>query len=146
MSLRVLSIQRGPTGPVTDTITLAHDGRRLRRKLLTTDAGADVLIDLPETTTLCDGDALVLGGGRLVRVIAASERLYEIKGDLIRLAWHLGNRHLPAEVRGDTILIARDKVIYAMLIGLGATIRDIEGPFSPMEGAYHGHSHALLNR
>jgi urease accessory protein len=146
MSVRVVSVRRKPDQPSTETLTLAHDARRLRRRLLTTDAGTGVMVDFPETTTLNDGDALELDDGRSVRVIAASEKLYEISGNLTQLAWHLGNRHLPAEIRSDAILIARDPVIYGMLIGLGATVRDVEGPFSPIEGAYHAHGHALLNR
>ena len=95
---------------------------------------------------LADGDLLVLEGGGHIRIAATEEQLYEILPrnglHLIELAWHLGNRHLPAEIREDRILILRDPVIRAMLEGLGATVSGVTSPFQPMRGAYHGgHGH-----
>lgn len=136
-----------------DLVTLAHDERRVRRKLLTLVHGDEVLVDFPAPVTLGDRAALVLDDGRLVEVIAAEEQLYEITatdaGHLARLAWHLGNRHLPAQIEEGRILIRRDHVIGDMLLGLGATVADVSEPFFPEHGAYHGHgdhTHALLNR
>jgi urease accessory protein len=140
-----------------DLITLAHDERRLRRKLLTLVHGDEVLVDLPQTVSFESGDVLVLEDGRLAEIIAAEEDLYDVRGrdalHLMQLCWHLGNRHLPAEIEhegnGDSahILIKRDHVIRDMLLGLGATVTEISAPFSPMHGAYHhDHGHALLNR
>jgi urease accessory protein len=136
-----------------DIVTLAHDERRLRRKRLTLVHGDDVLVDFPDPVTLDDHGALVLDDGRLVEVIAAEEHLYEIvakdAAHLVRLAWHLGNRHLPAQLEPHRILIKRDHVIRDMLLGLGARVTDISEPFFPEPGAYqsHGdHNHALLNR
>lgn len=136
-----------------DLVTLAHDERRLRRRLLTLVHGDEVLVDLPATVTLDDRGALVLDDGRLVEVIAAEEQLYEIAArdgeHLVRLAWHLGNRHLPAQLEQGRILIRRDHVIRDMLTGLGARVTDISEPFFPEHGAYHGHAahdHALLHR
>lgn len=136
-------------------ITLAADERRLRRKALRLPTGEHVLIDFPATVTLADGDALHLSDGRFVGIKAAREPLYEITGrdraHLVRLAWHIGNRHLPAQLEDNRLFIRRDHVIGAMLIGLGATVKDVEATFSPEHGAYHGHSHgaddhALLYR
>jgi urease accessory protein len=86
-------------------------------------------------------------------VLAAEEQLHEIRANdaehLIRLAWHLGNRHLPAQLEQSRILIKRDHVIRDMLVRLGAQVTDISEPFFPEHGAYHSHgdqSHALLNR
>ena len=136
-----------------DLVTLAHDERRVRRKLLTLVHGDEVLVDFPDPVTLDDRSVLVLEDGRLVEVIAAEEMLYEIAGrdaeHLVRLAWHLGNRHLPAQLEQDRILIKRDHVIRDMLVGLGARVTDISEPFFPERGAYHSHGdhpHALLNR
>lgn len=136
-----------------DLVTLAHDERRLRRKLLTLVHGDEVLVDFPHPVTLEDHGALVLEDGRLVEVIAAEEKLYEVSArdrqHLIRLAWHLGNRHLPAQLEEHRILIKRDHVIRDMLLGLGAKVRDISEPFFPEHGAYHSHgehNHALLDR
>jgi urease accessory protein len=92
----------------------------------------------------------------MVDIQAAEEKLYEIRARDTRhfaeLAWHLGNRHLPAQISGTEdfagprILIARDEIIRTMLIGLGAEVREVSEPFSPVHGAYHNHNHALLNR
>ncbi len=130
------------------TIALAHDQRHLRRKLLHLDNDDVVMLDLKEAVMLADGDLLVLDTGDHVRIAAIAEPLYDIRPrdplHLIELAWHLGNRHLAAEIQLDRILILRDPVIKAMLEGLGATISEVTEPFQPMRGAYHGssgHSH-----
>jgi urease accessory protein len=95
------------------------------------------------------GDALVLEDGRLIEVVAAAEPLLEIRGSdphhLIRVAWHLGNRHLPTQIMPKALRIRRDHVIEAMVKGLGARVIEIEAPFDPEGGAYaggaHGHAH-----
>jgi urease accessory protein len=140
-------------GTACDSITLAHDERRLRRKVLALSQGGSVLVDFPQAVTLDDGGALVLEDGRLVEIVAASEALYRVTGrdaaHLVRLAWHLGNRHLPAQLAAGCILVRRDHVIRDMLAGLGAGIVDVEAAFFPEHGAYHAHGpdhHALLNR
>ncbi len=139
----------GPAEKTTlHTIALAHDQRHLRRKLLHLDNDDVVMLDLKEAVMLADGDLLVLDTGDHVRIAAVAEPLYDIRPrdplHLIELAWHLGNRHLAAEIQLDRILILRDPVIKAMLEGLGATIGEVTEPFQPMRGAYHGssgHSH-----
>lgn len=138
-----------------DIVTLQSDERRIRRKLLTLVHGDEVMVDLPQTVTLDHGSLLELEDGRLVEVIAAEELLYEVTapdaGHLLRLAWHIGNRHTPAQLEPDRILIKRDHVLKTMLEGLGATVANISEPFAPEHGAYHSHNHgdaghALLNR
>jgi urease accessory protein len=134
-----------------DSLTLAHDERRLRRKLLTLPSGEEILVDFPAPVTLGDGDLLELEDGRLVGIRAAEEEVYEIRGrdaaHIARLAWHIGNRHLPAQIEKARILIRRDRVVRDMLIGLGGTVTETVGHFSPEHGAYgHGHGtagHAL---
>ncbi|PPB80802.1 urease accessory protein [Albidovulum inexpectatum] len=127
-------------------ITLTHEERFLRRKVLTTEAGEQVLVDLPKAVSLRDGDALQLDDGRVVAIHAASEPLLELRGDLARLAWHIGNRHTPCQIEAGRLLIARDHVLRDMLAHLGATIREVTEPFEPESGAYghgrtHGHAH-----
>lgn len=137
-----------------DSLTLAHDERRLRRKLLKLPKGDEILLDFPEPVTLGHGDRLQLEDGRLVGVVAASEPVYEIRGrdaaHIARLAWHIGNRHLPAQIEKNRILIRRDRIIGDMLTGLGATITETVDHFSPEHGAYsHDHgagAHALSAR
>ena len=87
-------------------------------------------------------------------LVPAAEPLTEIRAAdtaaLVRLAWHLGNRHLPTQLDGDRLLIRRDHVIEAMLVGLGAAVAHVDAPFDPEGGAYghgeegrsgHGHGH-----
>jgi urease accessory protein len=128
------------------SVTLAYDDRHRRRMRLTTDAGEAFLLDLPRALSLDDGDGLQLDDGRWIAVRAAAESLIEVTGEpalLPRLAWHLGNRHLPARIEPHRILIHRDHVIAEMLSNLGATLRFIEAPFMPERGAYDdGHGHA----
>jgi urease accessory protein len=144
--LRATSVSHDRSQPAFARIVLAHDDRHIRRKVLVLETGARVLVDLPQATALADGDRLALEDGRHVEVIAANEELLEIRaGDgqqLTVLAWHIGNRHLPAQIEADRILIGRDHVIAEMLKGLGAQVADVVAPFTPERGAYSGHAHA----
>ena len=130
-----------------DAVTLDHDARFLRRKVLTTDAGAALLVDLAQTTSLDHGGVLVLEDGGEVSIIAAPEALVEVTGPhLLRLAWHIGNRHTPCQIEADRLFIKPDHVMVDMLTRLGAQVRDVVRPFTPEGGAYghgrtHGHDH-----
>ncbi|NDR55266.1 urease accessory protein UreE [Aliiruegeria sabulilitoris] len=144
---RAFEIRRGAGRQATDHVRLDYEARFLRRKRLETATGRVVLVDLPETVSFEDGDALVLEGGGLVGVFAEDEPLLAISGpDLARLAWHIGNRHTPCRIEEDRLLIRDDHVLAAMLKGLGAQVRHVTEPFSPEGGAYGhgrtlGHSH-----
>ncbi len=128
-----------------DLIVLEHDERQLRRRVLTLQHGDKVLADFPEPVFLKDRDCLVLDDGRLAEVIAADEPVLVIEGrdavHLTELAWHIGNRHLAAEITAEAIVILADHVIAAMLEGLGARVSTERQPFHPMRGAYSGHGH-----
>ena len=130
-----------------DTVTLDYDSRFLRRKRLTADGGLVFVVDLAETVSLNDGDALALEDGTMVAVAAAPEPLVAVTGaGLARLAWHIGNRHTPCEIAADRLVIRHDHVLEEMLRGLGATLERFDGPFRPEGGAYGhgrtmGHSH-----
>jgi urease accessory protein len=123
-----------------DTVVLDFEDRHRRRTAMKGVRGTEFLLDLPEAVMLRSGDALVLDDGRLVEVVAAPEPLAEVRiaepRDLARLAWHLGNRHLPIQILANRIRIRRDPVIEDMARGLGAKIALIEGPFDPEGGAY----------
>lgn len=127
------------------TLVLNAQDRHLRRKVLKISDDVSVLVDLPNAVMLAAGDGLELENGELVLISADDEPLMEVRAGgkltLTQLAWHIGNRHLPAQVEQDRILLERDHVIAAMLNGLGATTTDIVEPFLPLQGAYHGHSH-----
>lgn len=130
---------------VIDIITLDHGDRHRRRIMLNADGGTAFLLDLDKADVLEDGDAICLDSGWLVEVRAAAERLIEVSTpdslDLLTLAWHIGNRHVPAEISKEAIYIAYDHVLLDMLHGLGARTEIVERPFCPVRGAYHQHEH-----
>jgi urease accessory protein len=129
-----------------DTVVLDFDDRHRRRMAMTGTRGLEFLLDLENAVALRGGDALVLEDGRLIEVVAAPEPLIEIRGadplHLVRVAWHLGNRHLPTQIMAKGLRIRRDHVIEAMVKGLGARVIEIEAPFDPEGGAYAGGGHA----
>jgi urease accessory protein len=126
------------------SLTLDFEARHRRRFRLTADQGDDILLDLPQAVAMADGDGLQLEDGRWLKVLAAAEDIVEIRHkdalQLMRIAWHLGNRHLPTEIRGDVLCIRPDHVIENMLRGFGAEISKVQVAFQPEGGAY-GHSH-----
>ena len=141
------------TGAPADSVVLEFDERYRRRFVLTGVGGLAFLLDLPEAAMLRSGDALKLEDGRVVEVVAAPEPLAEIRAPdalaLMRVAWHLGNRHLAAELTPKALRIRRDPVIEDMARGLGARVVPVEAPFNPEGGAYvqaeahaHGAEHA----
>lgn len=141
------------------SVTLDREARYRRRIAMTTDRGQAFLLDLPEATYLANGDALELSDGVLVEVLAAPEDLLEVHAHdpaaLARIAWHIGNRHTPAEITPDAIYIKPDHVLAEMVEGLGAHVHRVRRPFEPEGGAYgskgplqsghhhggHGHAH-----
>lgn len=141
-STEILPHGTGGNHTPIDTVVLSHDQRHVRRKLLHMQRDDVVMLDLKEPVQLGHGDFLLTDTGDVVEVIAAVEELYEVtprdRLHLVELAWHLGNRHLPAEFEEGRILILRDHVIRDMLIGLGASVREVSEPFHPLRGAYHG--------
>lgn len=142
--LRAASTKSGGGTVPFDNVVLGHDERHLRRRVLMLQHGDEILVDLPAPVTLANGDRLVLDDGRHVEVIAAEEELLEItasgRASLAEIAWHLGNRHTPAQIEADRILVVRDHVLSDMLRGLGAKVREVREPFEPVRGAYHRHS------
>jgi urease accessory protein len=132
---------------VNDSVTLDHEHRHRRRIRLTSDGDLEFLLDLEKASGLDDGDALKLEDGRLIRVKAAPQQLLEIKAEnplrLLRIAWHIGNRHTPAEITADAIYIEEDHVLAEMVRGQGCSLMPVTRPFRPEGGAYdHGHEHA----
>ncbi len=128
-----------------DQVLIDFDRRHRRRILLHTERGNEVLLDLAQAVRLRHGDGLVLDQGGVVRVCAKPEALLEIHthepADMVRIAWHLGNRHLPVQLIGERIRIRADHVIADMVEGLGGHSDAIDAPFDPEPGAYGGHHH-----
>jgi len=144
------------SGDPADTVVLDFDERYRRRVVMTGVGGLEFLLDLREAAMLRGGDGLSLEDGRVVEVVAKPEPLAEIRAAdaaaLTRVAWHLGNRHLPTEILAKALRIRRDPVIEAMAEGVGARVIALEAPFNPEGGAYvkaeaggeshqHGHEH-----
>jgi urease accessory protein len=140
-----------PEAEIAGTVTLSYADRCKRRIQMTDDGGTGFLLSLQRAVRLSDGDGLQLDQGGFLRVVAGPEPLVEAKAQnarhLARLAWHIGNRHVAAEiVDGFRLRIVVDSVLEAMLHQLGAEVRRIEAPFSPEGGAYaqlgiHLHAH-----
>lgn len=132
-------------GLIEDEVVLDFDQRHRRRIVLKGTGGLEFLLDLPHALRLRHGDALLLEDGRRVRVKAAAEPLAEIRAPsaeaLVRIAWHLGNRHLPVMMKPDRLIIRRDHVIEDMAAGLGGSVVQIEDAFDPEGGAYSGGHH-----
>jgi urease accessory protein len=138
------------TAEPADTLILERDDRHRRRLVMRCVNKTVFLLNLPEAQVMKDGDALELEDGRLILVRAKAERLLEVTArdpaHLVRIAWHLGNRHLPTQLLADRLRIREDHVIEDMLVKLGAEVRHVADAFDPEGGAYglgavHGHDH-----
>lgn len=150
----ILPAGRWEQDQASTTFAADYEGRHRRRMVLQLATGEKALLDLEHARLLHDGDGLKLDDGRIVRVQAIPEELMEVTAHdalhLLRLAWHLGNRHLPAAIHTTCILVRRDHVIANMIAGLGGHVRMVDAPFDPETGAYsgrigghdHGHHHA----
>ena len=131
---------------------LSADQRRLQTAHLTGVNGTAIGVMLPEPVLLRIGDALELDDGSLVEVVVEPEPLIEVRGSdlthLARLAWHLGDRHVPVQIFANRLRMRPDAALEAVLKALGARVAVIEAPFDPEGGAYahrataHEHHHA----
>jgi urease accessory protein len=145
---KVLPDGTWPADKQVGTVTLAYIDRHRRRIVLADDTGLDFLLDLPDAVALGHGDGLALDDGGVIKVMAANEDVADIACtdpvQFARIAWHLGNRHLPMEVLDELRLrISWDHVIADMVDGLGAKATRVRAPFHPEGGAY-GHGHAPM--
>lgn len=127
------------------SITLEYEARHRRRLRLDLDNGEEVLLDLNKAVAMRGGDGLLMENGQWIKVIAAPEPVLKVsakdRGLFVRLAWHLGNRHVAADIRDETIIIKPDHVLKVMLERLGAMVEEISDPFQPEGGAYSEHNH-----
>ena len=136
-------IPRDDVTATTDYVVLDYDARHRRRFAMTSVGNVEFLLDLADAVVLREGDALALEDGRAIEIRAMAERLVVVTGTdaqhLARLAWHLGNRHVPTEVRSDCLRIRDDHVMVEMIRGLGGEMQFVTEPFQPEHGAYHEH-------
>jgi len=133
---------RWPDEAAIDTVTLPFIDRHRRRIRLVADSGTPFLLDLARAQHLAEGDGLELDNGSYIRVRAAAEPVIEIgaetANDLLRICWHIGNRHLPVQVLEGKLRIRADHVIASMVEGLGGQVTRTDAPFDPEIGAYAG--------
>jgi urease accessory protein len=134
--------------PVIDTVILDYAQRSAQKVTVTGTKGGTIEIDLHQPTRLRTDDLLVLEDGSLVEIVAAPEPLIEARASdlaaLARLAWHLGDRHVPVQVLPNRIRARRDDAIESLLASLGAKLTMIDAPFEPEGGAFalaQGHDH-----
>ena len=147
--LRAVEVLKRWTGPVVDEVVLDYEDRHRRRAMIQALQGTRFLLDLADVPDMRDGDGMRLSSGGIVSVRAAEEALIEIScadpHQLARLAWHIGNRHIAAEIRSLSIRIRADHVIADLAVRLGGYVRSLNAPFDPEGGAYsqgaaHGHA------
>ena len=127
-----------------ESVELTFDQRERSRVRVALASGEEIGIQLKVGTMLSHGDKLALDDGRIVEVIAADESLHEVHAasaaQLARIAYHVGNRHVPLQVESEYLLMLPDHVLRAMVEGLGGTVHEVRRGFQPESGAY-GHSH-----
>lgn len=127
-----------------ESVELTFDQRERSRVRVALASGEEIGIQLKIGTMLSHGDKLALDDGRIAEVIAADESLHEVRAGssarLARIAYHVGNRHVPLQVESEYLLLLPDHVLRAMVEGLGGTVHEVRRGFQPESGAY-GHSH-----
>lgn len=142
----VKSVGTWSTSSAVDRVMLGADDRQRRRIVLTAENGTEFLLDLLRPTTLCHGDGLVLDDGTIVAVAGEPEALSEISlpmpSDLVRVAWHLGNRHADVQIVGACLRIRCDHVLEDMVRSFGATVKSVNAPFDPVTLAQADREHA----
>ena len=132
---------------IEDTITLTYDQRFIRRKKLVSDNNFGFLVNLSETVSLKKNDGFLLDNGSIILIKSAEEELLEItSNNLMKITWHIGNRHIPCQIENERLLIQVDKVIENLVIKLGGYVKKVKEEFNPEGGAYglgrtHGHKH-----
>ncbi|MDP9604309.1 UNVERIFIED_ORG: urease accessory protein [Variovorax paradoxus] len=132
------------------TIELDWDIRQKSRFDATDSQGRQIGVFLPRGTAVRGGDVLVAEDGSLVRVVAAPQPVLRITHctahgtpfDLTRAAYHLGNRHVPIELKPDHLKIEPDHVLADMLRSMHLIVVAVEEAFEPEGGAYGSHEHS----
>jgi urease accessory protein len=126
-----------------EKLKLPFDSRQKSRLRVKLESGEEVGLILPRGSIMRGGDVVKTPDGREVEIIAAPEKLLHIEAaSLARVAYHLGNRHVPVQVGEGFLRIAEDHVLEEMLRKLGAKVSRVEAPFEPEAGAYGGgHRH-----
>ncbi|WP_269496956.1 urease accessory protein UreE [Acinetobacter baumannii] len=128
-----------------ETVELTFDTRQKSRFRAALASGVDIGADLPRTGILRSGSYIATQEGDVLRVDAKPERLMKVTAqtefDLLKAAYHLGNRHVPLMLTPTALYFEPDHVLAEMVEGLGLTVTETDHPFEPESGAYAQHSH-----
>lgn len=128
-----------------ETLALNYDTRQKSRFRVTLGTGEDIGVDLPRTGILRGGAYVATEEGNILQILAALETLYQVKAntafDLLKAAYHLGNRHVPLMLTPDALYLEPDDVLADMVRGLGLDVTKVQHPFEPESGAYAQHHH-----
>jgi urease accessory protein len=128
-----------PRTPIHDTLILTSDQRRSQRASVVSNRGVAIELDLPTAAALRTDDVLALDSGDLVDVVAAAEPLVEVRADLptlARIAWALGDRHVPVQIFTNRIRLHRDPALEMLIASIGGKTAFLDAPFEPEGGAY----------
>lgn len=152
MKIYTQRLEQISTDQTFDTVELTFDTRQKSRFRATLSNGTDIGADLPRTGILRSGSYIATVDGDVLRIDAKAERLMQVTAqsefELLKAAYHLGNRHVPLMLTPDALYFEPDHVLAEMVVGLGLTVHEVEHPFEPESGAYaqHGHEHRHDNR
>ncbi|WP_173911621.1 urease accessory protein UreE [Acinetobacter sp. Marseille-Q1618] len=146
MKIFTQRLEQTETKTAVETVALTFDTRQKSRFRATLENGEDVGVDLPRTGILRSGALIATEHGDVLRVDAKAERLMQVTAqsdfDLLKAAYHLGNRHVPLMLTPSALYFEPDHVLAEMMVGLGLTVTETEHPFEPESGAYAQHSHS----
>ena len=132
---------------ITDQISLTYEERFIRRKKLISDKGVEFLVNLKEAKNIDENQFFELDNGKLIKIVSKKENLIEITGGNInKIIWHLGNRHVQVEIKNNKVFIEDDPIILDMILKLNGNVKKVFEKFNPEGGAYglgrtHSHKH-----
>ena len=145
MKIYTQRLEQVPVDTEVETVALSFDTRQKSRFRATLNSGIDIGVDLPRTGILRSGAYISTEQGDILKVDAKPEQLMQVTApsefDLLKAAYHLGNRHVPLMLTPTALYFEPDHVLAEMVQGLGLTVKEVEHPFEPESGAYAQHSH-----
>lgn len=152
MKIFTQRLEQMQTEEAFETVALTFDTRQKSRFRATLDNGDDIGVDLPRTGILRSGALIATEQGEILKVNAKAEHLMQVTAktefELLKAAYHLGNRHVPLMLTPTALYFEPDHVLAEMVQGLGLVVTEVDHPFEPESGAYaqHAHSHERLSK
>ena len=152
MKIFTQRLEQMQTEEAFETVALTFDTRQKSRFRATLDNGDDIGVDLPRTGILRSGALIATEQGEILKVNAKAEHLMQVTAktefELLKAAYHLGNRHVPLMLTPTALYFEPDHVLAEMVQGLGLVVTEVHHPFEPESGAYaqHAHSHERLSK